>query len=91
MNRLLAGVRRFRREVYPTRREVYEEAARTPQRPQALFITCADSRSLDNPFNNSVHDVALTSICRTIEINLRQYLGETELPAAVEPVHGVLW
>jgi carbonic anhydrase len=44
MNRLLEGVRRFRREVYPRRREVYEEAARTPQRPHTLFITCSDSR-----------------------------------------------
>jgi ion channel-forming bestrophin family protein len=48
-------------------------------------------RDLEHPFNNSVHDVALTSICRTIEINLKQYLGETDLPAPIEPVRGVLW
>jgi putative membrane protein len=48
-------------------------------------------RDLEFPFHNSVHDVPLTSICRTIEINLRQYLGETELPASIEPVRGVLW
>jgi carbonic anhydrase len=44
MNQLLEGVRRFRHEVYPQWREVYQEAARTPQRPHTLFITCADSR-----------------------------------------------
>jgi carbonic anhydrase len=44
MDQLLDGVRRFRHEVYPHRREVYQEAAQTPQRPHTLFITCADSR-----------------------------------------------
>jgi carbonic anhydrase len=44
MNRLLDGVRRFRHEIYPSRRDLYEEVARTPQRPHTLFVTCADSR-----------------------------------------------
>jgi ion channel-forming bestrophin family protein len=48
-------------------------------------------RDLEHPFDNSVHDVAMTSLCRTIEINLKQYLGEADLPAPVEPVRGVLW
>ncbi|HMF36982.1 MAG TPA: bestrophin family ion channel, partial [Isosphaeraceae bacterium] len=48
-------------------------------------------RDLEHPFDNSVHDVAMTSMCRTIEINLKQYLGEADLPAPVEPVRGVLW
>jgi putative membrane protein len=48
-------------------------------------------RDLDHPFNNSVHDVPMTSLCRTIEINLKQYLGEADLPAPIEPVRGVLW
>lgn len=48
-------------------------------------------RDLEHPFDNSVHDIAMTSICRTIEINLKQYLGEAGLPAPIEPVRGVLW
>jgi putative membrane protein len=48
-------------------------------------------RDLEHPFHNSVHDVPLTAICRTIEINLRQCLAETDLPPPVEPVRGVLW
>jgi carbonic anhydrase len=42
--RLLAGVRRFQREVYPQRKDVYQQLVREGQKPHALFITCADSR-----------------------------------------------
>ncbi len=48
-------------------------------------------RDLENPFDNTIYDVPLTSITHTIEINLRQLLGETKLPEAVTPVQGVLW
>ena len=41
---LKAGIRRFRTEVYPKNEETYIKAASEPQRPHALFITCADSR-----------------------------------------------
>src|SRR5215469_5550280 len=42
--RLLAGLRRFRYEIFPSRRDVYEQAAREPQHPHALIVTCSDSR-----------------------------------------------
>lgn len=48
-------------------------------------------RDLEDPFDNTVHDIPLTSICRVIEINLRQILGETQLPEPVTPVNDVLW
>ena len=48
-------------------------------------------RDLEDPFDNTVHDIPLSSITRTIEINLRQMLGETELPPSVVPVNNVLW
>ena len=48
-------------------------------------------RDLDDPFENKIYDVPLTSITRTIEVNLRQMLGETALPAPEKPVRGVLW
>jgi putative membrane protein len=48
-------------------------------------------RDLEHPFDNSIHDIAMSSLCRTIEINLKQSLGEAELPAPTEPVGGVLW
>jgi len=45
---------------------------------------------LNDPFENRVNDTPMTSICRTIEIDLRQMLGETELPEPIQPVRGVL-
>jgi carbonic anhydrase len=44
LNILKAGALRFREEVYPERKEAYERAAREPQQPHTLVITCADSR-----------------------------------------------
>jgi putative membrane protein len=48
-------------------------------------------RDLEDPFENTVYDVPMTAITKTIEINLRQMLGETDLPQAEVPVRGVLW
>jgi ion channel-forming bestrophin family protein len=48
-------------------------------------------RDLEDPFENSIYDVPLTSITTTIEINLRQLLDETTLPEPAKPVNGVLW
>lgn len=48
-------------------------------------------RDLEDPFDNTIHDIPLTSITRTIEINLRQMLGETSLPEAVTPINEILW
>ena len=50
----------------------------------------AVGRFLENPFENGPMDTPMTAICRTIEINLREQLGETELPEKLEPVNGIL-
>lgn len=44
----------------------------------------------ENPFEGLGNDVPMLSLCRTIEIDLRQMLGETDLPPAIEPKKGVL-
>jgi len=46
--------------------------------------------SLKNPFENEDNDTPMTALCRTIEIDLRQQLGETKVPPPIEPVRGVL-
>jgi carbonic anhydrase len=44
LEELKVGIRRFRREIYPANEAMYLRAAREPQRPHALIVTCADSR-----------------------------------------------
>jgi len=44
----------------------------------------------EDPFEGFVNDVPMTALCRTIEIDLREMLGETELPPKVGPMHDVL-
>jgi putative membrane protein len=47
-------------------------------------------RDLEDPFDNTIHDIPLTSITRVIEINLRQMLGESA-PQPIVPVDDILW
>jgi carbonic anhydrase len=44
LEELKAGVRRFRKEIYPNHEQEYIKAASVPQTPHALIVTCADSR-----------------------------------------------
>ena len=45
---------------------------------------------LTDPFADTVHDVPLTAMCRTIEIDLLQSIGDPA-PDPMQPVRGVLW
>ena len=44
----------------------------------------------ENPFQGMANDIPMLSLCRTIEIDLREMLGETELPPAIESKNGIL-
>ncbi len=44
----------------------------------------------ENPFEGSANDVPITALSRTIEIDLRQMLGERDLPAPLTPVNNIL-
>jgi carbonic anhydrase len=43
VDKFLGGISRFQKDVYPQHRDLFEKLA-LGQRPDALFITCADSR-----------------------------------------------
>jgi ion channel-forming bestrophin family protein len=57
-----------------------------------IFLTLDKiGRDLENPFENLQHDISLTAITRNIEINLKQMLGEKDIPEPLAPVDGILW
>jgi len=57
----------------------------------ALLSLDQIGRDLESPFANSQHDVPMDAITRTIEIDLRQLLGEhDQAPEPAKPVDGVL-
>jgi ion channel-forming bestrophin family protein len=57
-----------------------------------IFVTLETiGRDLESPFENTVHDTPLTALSNAIELNLKQHLGETDLPTEVRPVHGFVY
>jgi putative membrane protein len=44
----------------------------------------------ENPFDNGINDIPMNTICRNIEIELRELLGEKDLPPRLQPVEGIL-
>ena len=56
-----------------------------------FFVLSIVGGNIENPFENNVSDTPMTALSRTIEINLRQQLGETNLPEPVKPIGGYLY
>lgn len=46
--------------------------------------------SSENPFQSMANDIPMLSLCRVIEIDLREMLGETDLPPNIEDKNGIL-
>ncbi len=45
----------------------------------------------EDPFERSMNDVPMNALCRTIEIDLRELIGETDLPEKEPIVDGLLY
>jgi putative membrane protein len=43
----------------------------------------------EDPFENRLEDVPLTSLCRTIEANMKEQWGEPHLPAGMQSIGGI--
>lgn len=44
----------------------------------------------ENPFENAVNDVPMTAICRNVEIDLKQMMGEKGVPLPLTPIGDIL-
>ncbi|RFS13623.1 bestrophin family protein [Emticicia sp. C21] len=56
-----------------------------------VFMTMEKvGESTENPFEGGANDVPITSMSRTIEIDLREMLDEKNLPPPIQPLHNIL-
>lgn len=56
-----------------------------------IFITMeVVGDNSEDPFENFINDVPMTALCRTIEIDLREMLGESDIPPGISAENGVL-
>lgn len=56
-----------------------------------IFLTMETvGDSSEDPFENFINDVPMTTLCRSIEIDLRQMLGETDIPQPIQPENDIL-
>ena len=44
----------------------------------------------ENPFQGMAYDIPMLSLCRTIEIDLKEMLGEKDLPPVIQAKKGIL-
>lgn len=56
-----------------------------------VFMTMEQiGEASENPFDNGLNDTPISTICRNIEIDILEMLGETDLPQKLEPYNNVM-
>ena len=56
-----------------------------------FFLVDGIGDYMQDPFEENRNSTPVSSIARTLEINLKELLGEDELPEPLRPVEGALW
>ena len=46
--------------------------------------------STENPFEGGANDVPISQLCRSVEIDLREIIGESDLPALLQPRNNIV-
>lgn len=46
--------------------------------------------STESPFEGGANDVPISQMCRAVEIDLREMLGETDLPPLLQPKNNII-
>jgi putative membrane protein len=45
----------------------------------------------ENPFDNGINDTPISTICRTIKIDVMELMGEKDLPMKMLPHNNILY
>ena len=79
MKKLVRGLHAFQANIFSTQRELFERLAEG-QNPEALFITCSDSRINPNLITQTKGDIVMSTATET------QGLGLKDAPPAAPPI-----
>jgi len=65
--------------------DIYYEIPLLVSLSLVFFLLEKTASHLQDPFMNRPSDISVTAIARTIEINIKQLIGEKDIPAPVQP------
>jgi carbonic anhydrase len=67
MEKLISGIHRFRTQYWSDNEELFQRLAEKGQSPEALFITCCDSRVIPTVITHSQNPLDGTGVAAAIE------------------------